>query len=194
MTARVGVLAVMAVALIAAPSLIDLPMKLIWNASASVPAGLYWLRPPSDLSVGDLVVVTAPVALADFLSQRGYLPAGMPLLKHVAALPGQEVCRGGLGIIVDGVVLGTALAADRSGRPLPVWQGCRRVQAGDIFLMNPDVPNSFDGRYFGPISVRSILGCAIPIWTFDRPVYTAGSRPSRSNDDAVSSPSSPEKE
>jgi hypothetical protein len=77
---------------------------------------------------------------------------------------------------------------------LPVWQGCRRVQAGDIFLMNPDVPNSFDGRYFGPISVRSILGCAIPMWTFDRPVYTAGSRPSRSNDDAVSSPSSPEKE
>jgi conjugative transfer signal peptidase TraF len=188
-TARVGVLAVMAVALIVAPSLIDLPMNMIWNASPSVPTGLYWRHPASDLSVGDLVVVTAPAALADFLSQRGYLPAGMPLLKLVAALAGQDVCRVGLEIIVDGVLLGTALAADHSGRPLPVWQDCRRVQAGDIFLMNPDVSDSFDGRYFGPISARSILGRAIPIWTFDRPYDAAGSRPIRSNDDAVSSPS-----
>jgi len=139
-TAWVGVLAVMAVALIAVPWLIDLPMKLIWNASPSVPTGLYLLRPASDLSVGDLVVVTAPAALADFLLQRGYLPAGMLLLKHVVSLPGQSVCRAGLEIIVDGVVLGTALAADRSGRPLPVWQGCRRVQAGDIFFNESRCP------------------------------------------------------
>lgn len=194
MTARVGVLAVMAVALIIAPSLIDLPMNLIWNASPSVPTGLYWRHPASDLSVGDLVVVTAPAALADFLSKRGYLPAGMPLLKLVAALAGQDVCRVGLEITVDGVLHGTALASDRSGRPLPVWHGCQRVRVGDIFFMNPDVRDSFDGRYFGPISARSVLGRAIPIWTFDRPDDTAESRPIRSNDDAVSSLSSPEKE
>jgi conjugative transfer signal peptidase TraF len=177
-TARVGLLAAMAIAFIAAPSLIDLPMKLIWNASPSVPTGLYWLRPGSDLRVGDLVVVAAPAALADFLAKRGYLPTGVPLLKHVAALPGQVVCRTGLIITVDGVVAGQALQSDRLGRVLPVWRGCQRVQHGDIFLMNVGVPNSLDGRYFGPISQQSIRGRAIPIWLADSAVGASEPRSS----------------
>jgi conjugative transfer signal peptidase TraF len=164
MMLRVGLLTATAAALCALPMLIDLPVKLIWNASPSVPTGLYWLRSGSDFKVGDLVVVAAPAALADFLTQRGYLPLGLPLLKRVAAGPGQVVCRAGLSITVDGVLVGQALRSDRDGRALPVWQGCRRISATEIFLMNVDVPNSLDGRYFGPLSQRSILGHAIPIW------------------------------
>ena len=48
--------------------------KLIWNASASVPIGLYRVRPAGDLHVTDLVVVRAPEPLANFLAERGYLP------------------------------------------------------------------------------------------------------------------------
>jgi conjugative transfer signal peptidase TraF len=177
-TARVGLLAAMAIAFIAAPSLIDLPMKLIWNASPSVPTGLYWLRPGSDLRVGDLVVVAAPAALADFLAKRGYLPTGVPLLKHVAALPGQVVCRTGLTITIDDVVAGQALHSDRLGRVLPVWRGCQRVQHGDIFLMNVSVPNSLDGRYFGPTSQQSISGRALPIWLADAAVAASEARSS----------------
>jgi conjugative transfer signal peptidase TraF len=169
-TARVCLLAAAAVALIAAPSLIDLPLKLIWNASPSAPTGLYWLRPGPGLRVGDLVVVTAPAALADFLSKRGYLPTGVPLLKYVAALPGQVVCWTGLTITIDDVVAGQALQSDRLGRVLPVWRGCQRVQHGDIFLMNVGVPNSLDGRYFGPTSRQSIRGRAVPIWLSDAAV------------------------
>jgi conjugative transfer signal peptidase TraF len=175
-TARVGLLAAMATAFIAAPSLIDLPMKLILNASPSVPTGLYWLRPGSGLRVGDLVVVAAPAVLADFLSKRGYLPTGVPLLKYVAALPGQVVCRTGLTISVDGVVLGQALRSDRMGRLLPIWRGCKRVPTTDIFLMNFNVPNSLDGRYFGPISQQSIRGRAIPIWLSDAAVGVSEAR------------------
>jgi conjugative transfer signal peptidase TraF len=170
MTWRVGLLAATAAALCALPMIIDLPAKLIWNASPSVPTGLYWLRPDPDFKIGNLVVVAAPAALSDFLSRRGYLPSGMPLLKRVAAGPGQVVCRAGLSITVDGFPVGQALRSDRAGRALPVWQGCRPILATEIFLMNTGVPNSLDGRFFGPISQRSILGHAIPIWVSDSAV------------------------
>ena len=46
--------------------------RLLWNASASVPIGLYFVSPAGTLHVGELVVVTPPEALAEFLSERGY--------------------------------------------------------------------------------------------------------------------------
>ncbi len=67
--------------------------KLLWNASASVPIGLYAVHHVGALHVGELLVVTPPEPLASFLDQRRYLPKGVPLLKRVVALPGQTVCR-----------------------------------------------------------------------------------------------------
>ena len=33
--------------------------------------------------------------------------------------------------------------------------------------MNWDNPDSYDGRYFGPLPAASIIGRAIPVWTFE---------------------------
>lgn len=143
----------------------SMPLRLVWNASASVPIGLYDLGPSRDLHVGDIVAVTPPRPLADFLVERGYIGRNVPLMKHVAALPGQTVCRFENTVTVDGMVLGTALDRDRMGRNLPVWQGCRRIAAGSIFLMNAAVRGSLDGRYFGPIPAGKVIGRATPIYT-----------------------------
>jgi type IV secretory pathway protease TraF len=78
---------------------------------------------------------------------------------------GQIVCRANFTITVDGVEVGAALERDRAGRDLPVWQGCRRVQDGEVFLMNWQVANSLDGRYFGLTSTDQIIGRALPLWT-----------------------------
>ena len=51
------------------------------------------------------------------------------------------------------------------GRDLPVWQGCRVIGDGEIFLMNWEVGDSLDGRYFGPIPASSVIGRALPLWT-----------------------------
>jgi conjugative transfer signal peptidase TraF len=143
----------------------DLPKVLIWNASASAPIGLYVVTPVGNLQVSDFVVALPPSPIATFLDARGYLPIGVPLLKRVLALPGQTVCRTGPDIIADDAVTGRAQERDRTGRLMPVWQGCRRIADDEIFLMNWDVPDSVDSRYFGPLPRTSIVGRAWPVWT-----------------------------
>jgi conjugative transfer signal peptidase TraF len=136
----------------------------IWNASNSVPIGLYQLQPPGRLAITDLVAVRPPEPLATFLDLNGYLPDGVPMLKRVLALPGQTVCRNGLTISVDAIDMGEALSRDSRGRPLPAWQGCRVVGADELFLMNWQSNDSFDGRYFGFVPNASVIGKALPVW------------------------------
>jgi conjugative transfer signal peptidase TraF len=137
----------------------------IWNASKSVPIGLYQLQPAGRLTVTELVAVRPPEPLATFLDLNGYLPIGVPLLKRVLALPGQTVCRKGLAISVDTIDVGEAQTRDSRGRPLPVWQGCRVVGADELFLMNWQSEDSLDGRYFGFVPQSSVIGKALPVWT-----------------------------
>ncbi|MDF0601654.1 conjugative transfer signal peptidase TraF [Psychromarinibacter sp. C21-152] len=139
--------------------------KLIWNTSASAPVGLYAVTSDKDLSVGDLVVVDPPKSLAIYLDERGYLPHGVPLLKHIVALPGQRVCRDGAVVTVDDITMAQAQPSDRFGRDLPIWQGCRIVAKTELFLLNPSHPDSLDGRYFGALPADAVIGRAIPILT-----------------------------
>jgi conjugative transfer signal peptidase TraF len=166
---RMTCLATLAITCVAAvfvgmTSLLHPVPKLIWNASASVPIGLYAVKPISVHHIGDLVVVRPPEALAAFLDTRGYLARGVPLLKHIAALPGQVVCRTGRTITVNGVTMGHALAHDHLGRILPGWEGCRPIADHEVFLMNWQSENSLDGRYFGPLPAAAIVGRASPLW------------------------------
>jgi len=141
------------------------PPRYLWNASHSVPIGLYRLLPVSKLTVTELVAVQPPDLLAAFLDLNGYLPIGLPMLKRVLALPGQTVCRHGLTIAVDGIDVGQAQERDGRGRPLPVWHGCRAIADGDVFVMNWRSADSLDSRYFGPLPASAVIGKAIPIWT-----------------------------
>ncbi|TPI11638.1 S26 family signal peptidase [Mesorhizobium sp. B4-1-3] len=148
------------------PAFAPMPVRVIWNASASAPLGLYLIDFGKAPVVGDLVAVNAPEPLAAFLADRGYLPRGVPLLKHILAASGQCVCRSGLLITVDGAIAGMALRSDRAGRDLPAWRGCRRVATGEVFLMNRRVRDSLDGRYFGLVPTDRIIGRALPLWTY----------------------------
>lgn len=137
----------------------------IWNASNSVPIGLYRLQPVTKLTITELVAVQPPDLLAVFLDLNGYLPVGVPMLKRVLALPGQTVCRNGLAIAVDGIDVGDARDRDGHGRPLPAWHGCRVIADGDVFVMNWQSQDSLDGRYFGPLPASAVIGKAVPVWT-----------------------------
>jgi conjugative transfer signal peptidase TraF len=138
---------------------------LVWNASASAPIGFYAVHPAGALAVTDLIVARPPELLAEWLAARGYLPKGALLIKRVAALPGQKVCRTDFTISVDGSAVTEAKARDHAGRDLPRWSGCFVLRSGEVFLLNWDHPASLDGRYFGAFPVDSIVGRAQPVWT-----------------------------
>ncbi|MGM4926708.1 S26 family signal peptidase [Tardiphaga sp. 804_B3_N1_9] len=167
MNGRFSTLAVMlvGVAVLVAPVVAEPVPLYVWNASESVPLGLYSLRPADKLLVTELVAIKPPEPLATFLDLNGYLPVGIPMLKRVLALPGQTVCRNGLIISVDASDMGEARERDSRGRPLPVWHGCRVVGEDELFLMNWQSKDSLDGRYFGPIAASAIIGRAFPVWT-----------------------------
>ena len=164
---RLPTLIVMAAATIAITisAIAPMPLTLVWNASVSMPIGLYAIGPVEQPSVGDRVAIDVTGPLATFLSTRGYLPVGVPLIKPIAAITGQRICRTGRTISVDETDTAEALDRDRWGRALPTWRGCRVIAAGEVFLMNARVRDSLDGRYFGAIPISAIIGRATLLYT-----------------------------
>jgi conjugative transfer signal peptidase TraF len=138
---------------------------LVWNTTASIPTGLYWIRDKPNRYIGERIAVEPPPELRQLLAERGYLPVNVPLLKRVAALGGQTVCRIGARITIDGQLVVKARLRDSQGRALPSWSGCQRLRRDQIFVMNPAAPDSFDGRYFGPLRLDTVIGRATPVWT-----------------------------
>jgi len=137
--------------------------RVIWNASASAPIGLWRIHPGARVRTGDMVLARTPASVRQLAARRHYLPANVPLLKRIAARDGDEVCALGYAIFINGRWIAQRLDADRQGRPLPWWSGCEHLRDGRVLLMM-DAAESFDGRYFGPISETAIVGKATPLW------------------------------
>ena len=140
------------------------PPRLVWNATASAPEGLYWVRPRVPIKVGDMVSARVPEAYRALAATRRYIPRNVPLVKQVAAAPGDQICVLGTTLYRNGVWLAARRLRDGAGRPLPAWQGCRRLGTDQYFLLMAANPLSFDGRYFGPSDRRDILGQAHLLW------------------------------
>ncbi len=134
----------------------------VFNGSASAPLGFYLVL-DRDIKRGDLVLVRPPSSIKKLIVERGYLPPNVPLIKRVAGLQGDRVCRENLLVSVNGKTAVAALESDQKGRPMPVWSGCRNLTKDEVFLLQ-DHPRSLDGRYFGPIERGHVIGILRPIW------------------------------
>jgi conjugative transfer signal peptidase TraF len=142
----------------------------IYNASGSAPLGFYYLenRFPGR---GETAVVRPPPLIELMLVARGIMAPSVPLLKQIAAMGGDEVCRSKdplHAITINGKVVAETFDNDRDGRPLPEWEGCLKLIEGEFFLLQPH-PLSFDSRYFGPVLRCDIVGVARPLWTWNPP-------------------------
>jgi conjugative transfer signal peptidase TraF len=161
---RIGALAGLAGAALALPPALQPAPWLVWNASPSVPIGLYRVGARVPFGPGDSVVAWLPSAAGALAARRGYLPVAVPAVKRVAAAAGARVCAHGASVAIDGRRVATRLAADRRGRPLPWWNGCRTLAPDEIFLLAARSADSFDGRYFGPSPAADVIGRAYFLW------------------------------
>jgi conjugative transfer signal peptidase TraF len=140
------------------------------NHTPSMPMGLWIDRPGGPYRAGD--IVTACPALTE--SQKVYLhpgncPSGMePVLKPVAASEGDLVAVTPSGIRVNGIELPNTAPLDHDGRGRPIAaysSGVYQVKPGQVWLLVPH-PDSFDSRYFGPVSSADVIARAIPVLTW----------------------------
>ncbi|HBK93133.1 MAG TPA: S26 family signal peptidase [Parvularcula sp.] len=155
-----------AIGAISMASAVDFAPVLVWNASASAPIGLYRIERHDLLEVGDFVLVRPEEELAKLIAERGYLPENIPLLKRVAALPGDEICRESQAIFINNVRAADAQIFDSFGREMPAWSGCLTLQSGESFLLN-DPEKSLDGRYFGATRADAVIGVARAVWVME---------------------------
>ncbi|MQB08194.1 conjugative transfer signal peptidase TraF [Agrobacterium tumefaciens] len=144
------------------------------NLTPSEPLGLWRIvalqRP---IGTGDLVFICPPpIASFEEARRRGYVRHGLcpsgfaPLIKTVAALPGQHI-EIGANVTVDGRSLASSIvrASDGEGRPItPFKTGI--VPPKNLFL-HSSFASSYDSRYFGPVPDTGLLGLARPVLTFD---------------------------
>lgn len=155
--------AVIAAARVAAPSF---PV----NRSQSMPRGIYRVT-SEPIGRGAIVGACLPERYGALARERGYLDGGScpggvrPVMKRVAAIPGDIVEVGLGGVRINGEALAnTALVnADARGRAVPNQSGSWRVGEGEYWLIANRVAGSLDSRYFGP--VRETLGVVEPVLT-----------------------------
>lgn len=150
------------IALVTAACIPKRPL-LIWNASASVPIGLYRIAPGLP-RLGELALVHLTRSMAMSADRRGYLRRGAFLLKPVAAVAGDRVCRFGTHVFVRDRRVALALAKDSIGRHMPRWHGCRTLGPEEIFVLAEN-PASFDSRYFAIVQTEHLAGRAMPLWS-----------------------------
>ena len=138
----------------------------VWNASASIPIGLYWVekRLPN---INEIAVLKPPLWAQTIAENREYLPSTSWLLKPVVATQNGVVCRFGRRIYVDGKPVARSLVTDRNGRPMPVWMGCKVLKNDQLFLLSKR-RDSFDSRYFGAVETALVIGTAKPLFIFGK--------------------------
>jgi type IV secretory pathway protease TraF len=112
------------------------------NVTNSEPTGLY------------LHVLGSPT--------RGGMVVLRPLLKHVAAMPGDVVRVTPEGSYINGKLWPySGVPVTPPYRPFPF--GTYTLQLGQYWLLGSN-PESWDSRYIGPIPVDLIAGPIRPIW------------------------------
>ena len=157
------IIAGVGLSVLALPTATSRGPALVWNASPSVPIGLYRVvaRPPP---CGALAVIRLADPFRTLAGVRGYVLASVPIIKPIAAFDGDTVCRHGEVVTINGRIVALARNRDAAGRPLPHWRGCRRMDSTAVFVISKR-PDSFDSRYFGPVDRSQVIGLAIPLWT-----------------------------
>lgn len=139
----------------------------IINTTPSLPVGLY-MKTRLPVALGDTVLVCPPdlpvfqAALARRFLSPGLCPAGTEgIIKQVRAVEGDRICISSQGVWVNGHVLPGSARKNFSIGSIEDYD--RQLAASEVLLMTHH-PQSFDGRYFGPLDRKNIVTTLRPLW------------------------------
>jgi type IV secretory pathway protease TraF len=137
----------------------------VWNASESVPLGLYGVQTPNNLIVTSQVVAMPPEPLASF-PREGRLRAARRSSHQ--AHPRTPRCAATSAISLS---MESTWERHASATITVAHSPCGRAaeHRGRCGLSHDwDEPSSLGSRYFGPNPLSAILGRAGPLWIFEK--------------------------
>lgn len=138
----------------------------VWNHTPSIPVGLY-LRTWEEVQIGSTVAFPAPPQAREYAIDHGGNGTASKFIKPLVAGPGEEVCvfttETGSWLIIDNRAVVSIRQKDRDGKDIPRFMDddCRKL-GPDEWLPIGHHPDSYDGRYFGPIHRADMLGSYKP--------------------------------
>lgn len=138
-----------------------------YQATPSMPQGWYWVTPVNfPLKRHEVVVFQPPLPTKKFLVHHQWLPHSGYMMKYVIGIPGDSACNLNGVIQLNHRSLGSVKRrTPHKNIQLPLTHFCGVIPPHHYLLMNPGLDDSYDGRYFGPVSQSTIQGTARPIWT-----------------------------
>lgn len=151
----------------------------VLNTTVSLPLGLYLRLPMDDpLQTGTVVSFCLTPSPASFGVRRGYVPKSsgvssptcpensVPLLKRVAAGPGDTIRVGLDGVTVNGRPIGGPPPhCDPQQRRIPIQYGTHLL-GPDQYWLSTEQYLSYDSRIYGPVHRSQIFARAYPLLTF----------------------------
>jgi len=121
------------------------------NVTASLPVGLY-VKTNKLIKIGSIVAFRPDFDKYPFVTK--YLTPGIPLMKRVAALPGQTY------------QLPLASDTDSKGHAIKPWAITKGIVPNNYLIVLGDTQYSLDSRYLGFIPQSSIIDIVQPflVW------------------------------
>ena len=154
---------------------------LTYQYSQSVRPGWYFKKPINKtIYKGEMVLFNPDKKLDRFIASRGWKKEGVPLLKKVVGVPGDKICLKGNDFLINNNKIAEIKKYDSKHRLLPnYWRdkdvsikyrigfkspGCFLLNKSEYLVLGLHSKDSFDSRYFGPISSKLIKYQAIDIF------------------------------
>ena len=144
----------------------------IINVTPSMPEGIY-IRQFGAIHVGDIVLLCLNEPYKSLGIHRLYVEKGNrcqgsdPLVKEVIAIPGDTVVLNDKYVQVNDIqYIAKTFSKDSLGRPLEIYPSGRYSKTTGYWLLGTHAFNSWDSRYWGPISPDQILYKLRPLWTW----------------------------
>jgi signal peptidase I len=131
-----------------------------------MPQGFYLIIPTKKIVLHDIVEFTPPSSVLDFIKEKHWVPKSGLIIKYVFAIPYDHVCIRNQALSINGKRIGRVYKFYGENKLLPQTKICGKLKEDQYLLLSTKSERSFDGRYFGVVSSREILGRAVPIFIY----------------------------
>ncbi len=140
--------------------------QLVINTSPSVAPGIY-LRIDEKPRIGRIIDFRIPPPASAYVHERtGHFGRHWYILKPIAAGPGDRINTLGRWLYINGRKMARIYTHDEKDRRLPHWRANCVLGPHEYFVYSNRIWNSFDSRYYGPISQKQIAAVRVPLLTW----------------------------